>query len=59
MFPNHLNCYIQNCFWNFPVDVLLQFHVLKMLADQVIIPRKAIRDKLIWKHNTNGILSER
>jgi len=49
--------FIQNGRWQFPNDLQIQFPNLMLLAAQGIIPAQSRRDKLIWKHSTNGELT--
>lgn len=55
--PMKLCNFIQNGRWLFASDLQIQFPNLVMLAAKVTIPTQSCRDKLIWKHNTNGELA--
>lgn len=55
--PKNLSCFIHNGCWFFPTDIIRRFPTLETLAARITIPRQSGRDKLIWKHSTNGTLS--
>ena len=49
--------FIVNGQWNFPSSVLMDFLVIKHLADQIIISVEDFDDKLVWRASSNGDIS--
>lgn len=56
-FPKKLCNYIQNFHWYIPAEVSQMLPNLRSFISQVLIPRQAKDDFLIWKHNLTGILT--
>jgi len=56
-FPPKLCNYFHDAHWRIPEDLLQQFPSLSLLNSQVILPKVAKPDKLVWKLNGTSILT--
>ena len=56
-YPQMLCDFIQNDQWSIPTEVMQEFPLIRLLTSQVIIPVQINIDKLVWKHNGNGMLT--
>lgn len=56
-FPPTVNMYILNNHWNISEELENQFPGLRSIVSQVTIPEILKPDKLVWLHNSTGILT--
>jgi hypothetical protein len=59
LLPKKLDRYIVNQCWNISDELNQYFPNLRSLVSQVIIPSGNQRDKLVWKHSSEGDLSQK
>jgi hypothetical protein len=55
-FPLFANDYIHNLEWNIPQEITSLFPEVRWMFMQETIPFEETDDKLVWKHNPNGVL---
>jgi len=56
-YPKILSDYVVNYQWSFPADLIQEHPISRNLAAQVTLPIQSTADKLVWKHNSIGILT--